>query len=148
LPIDGVWRLPFLDRLPHCAAIVVGGREGVLGRQAVVDGDHQHPEGIGQLEADEVVGIQAADHPATAVYIEEAWPAVGGWRCGGQITAHAHAGQGEVRELQAFRFRWGECLAHVPVTLALAGQGRVRAGEGLGFCDEGGELRGYRVHTR
>jgi hypothetical protein len=43
----------------------------MLGTQPVVDGDHCAAREIAQLPAQRVVGIEIADHPATAVVVDE-----------------------------------------------------------------------------
>ena len=47
--------------------VVDGGGKFVLGRQAIIDRDHDQLAFIGELAAHHVVGIEIADHPAAAV---------------------------------------------------------------------------------
>ena len=47
--------------------VVDGGGEFVLGREAVIDRDHDQLALVGQLAAHHVMGIEIADHPAAAV---------------------------------------------------------------------------------
>ena len=47
--------------------VVDGGGEFVLGREAIVDRDHDQLALIGELAADDVVGVEIADHPAAAM---------------------------------------------------------------------------------
>ena len=53
--------------------VVDGGGEFVLGREAVIDRDHDQLALMGELAADHVMGIEIADHPAAAVEEHQAW---------------------------------------------------------------------------
>jgi len=52
-------------------AVVHRGGETMLGSHAVVHRDHGAAGGNGQLAAQRVVGVQVADHPATAVEVHQ-----------------------------------------------------------------------------
>ena len=47
------------------------GREGVLGREPVVDREHPAAAVLGEEAAEAVVGLEVADHPAAAVVVDE-----------------------------------------------------------------------------
>ena len=53
-------------------AILEAGRELVLRRQAIVDARDQEAARLGEPPADVVMQIEAADHPAAAVEIDQA----------------------------------------------------------------------------
>ena len=54
---------------PFCRGdrVIGGGGKFVLGREAVIDRDHDQRACIGELAADDVVGVEIADHPAAAM---------------------------------------------------------------------------------
>jgi len=59
--------------------VVHGGGKLVLGRQPVIDRDHDQLAFVGQLAAHHVMGIEVADHPAAAMKEHQArrrgrWP--------------------------------------------------------------------------
>jgi hypothetical protein len=76
------------------------GRERVLGRQPVVDGQHRLPAAYAQLSAQLVVTLEVADHPTTAVQVHEhAQPGfvrrpvqTGGHSAGVNVTDLVHHG--------------------------------------------------------
>ena len=47
--------------------VIDGGGKFVLGRQPIIDGDHDELTFVGQLAAHHVMGIEIADHPAAAM---------------------------------------------------------------------------------
>ena len=59
-------------------AVVGAGRIGVLGRQAVVGGDHDETGGIGQPFQHRVMVMGAAQHPSPAVDVKEHPPGLAG----------------------------------------------------------------------
>ena len=65
--VDAVICRPRLERLPHEQRILDGRRERMLRRQRVIDREHPAIRPGGQAAAGPVVGVQAADGPATAV---------------------------------------------------------------------------------
>ena len=54
-------------------AVLDGGGKAVLGRQPIIDGEHQQLAFMGELAADHVMGLDVADHPAAAMEEHEAW---------------------------------------------------------------------------
>ena len=53
-------------------AVLDGGGKAVLGREPVIDGEHQQLAFMGELAADHVMGLEIADHPAAAMEEDEA----------------------------------------------------------------------------
>ena len=95
------------------------GREGMLGRQPVVDREHRRPGRGGEEAADAVVGVEVADHPAAAVEVDRAAAAA----CRARGRRERRAGPGSARPGRAISspstraIGIGGCA---PVTLASA----------------------------
>ena len=68
--------------------IVVGGRERVLGGQTVVHRKHGATAGITQLAAQHIVGVDVANHPTTAVVVDQGRQHLFGRHAHGPVFAH------------------------------------------------------------
>ena len=88
--------------------VVDGGGKFVLGREPVIDRDHDQLAFVGQLAAHHVVGIEIADHPAAAVKEHQARrEAVGLPQLCRRVDARGDrpGGRGDRERLDRFEFR-------------------------------------------
>ena len=66
-------RLRFRNPSGRGDGVLHRGGKFMLGRQPIIDGDHDQLALMGELAADHVMGVEIADHPAAAVKEHQAW---------------------------------------------------------------------------
>ena len=87
--------LPREQPARHRCHLLERGRKPRLGRERVIDADDHQPRAGGILAHHPIVGVEAEDHPAAAVHVDERRPGGGGTRYARVIDTYAHTAGAE-----------------------------------------------------